>query len=507
MRRKLSTSIALIAGVLVMIWAVPAVSDADSGWLKEQPVRGCVVDVENLDPGSASPGVKAPSDGPPPELGGPVQAQTVVVDPGLEFNLVGAVGRRDQASGQGDPQVAFRTSSDGETWSDWMIMSLAPAPGDVSAQELMAEPFWVGHGRYMQFTTSGPVRDLKLSFVNSLGENTVADRITGVFKTVGATIARIGHTGSAVAQTSKPAIVTRSKWGADESLRRADPDFAPVKMAFVHHTVSGNNYSRSEAPAVVRAIYYYHVRGVGFNDLGYNFLIDRYGTIYEGRYGGVTAGVIGAQTFGFNTGSTGVALMGSFDSSSPPAASLAALKKLLAWKLDVHHVKPTSSARMTCRADEKYKAGQTVVLPAISGHRNANYTACPGAALYAKLPGIRISAANIGLPKIYSPTTSAALISPDGDGHEDATTIRFSASEKVNWQMRIAASDGTLVRSFSGLGTAPARVWNGKDGSGAVVPDGSYTVKVTANSSRGTARAALLDVAVDTEPPRIEDLV
>jgi len=77
----------------------------------------------------------------------------------------------------------------------------------------------------------------------------------------------------------------------------------------------------------------------------------------------------------------------------------------------------------------------------------------------------------------------------------------------VNWQMRIAASDGTLVRSFSGLGTAPARVWNGKDGSGAVVPDGSYTVKVTANSSRGTARAALLDVAVDTEPPRIEDLV
>ncbi len=149
-------------------------------------------------------------------------------------------------------------------------------------------------------------------------------------------------------------------------------------MAFVHHTVNGNSYSRSEARAVVRAIYYYHVRSVGFNDLGYNFLIDRYGTIYEGRYGGVTAGVIGAQTYGFNTGSTGVALIGSFGSSSPPAASLTALKKLLAWKLDVHHVKPTSSARMTCRADEKYDAGQTVVLPAISGHRNANFTSLPG---------------------------------------------------------------------------------------------------------------------------------
>ena len=153
MRRTLSTTVALIAGVLVMIWAVPAVSDADSGWLKEQPVRGRIVDVENLKPGSASPEVKAPSDGLPPELGGTVQTPTVVVVPGLEFNLVGAVGRRDQASGQGDPQVAFRTSADGESWSDWMILSLAPASGDVSAQELMAEPFWVGHGRYVQFTT------------------------------------------------------------------------------------------------------------------------------------------------------------------------------------------------------------------------------------------------------------------------------------------------------------------------------------------------------------------
>jgi flagellar hook assembly protein FlgD len=290
-------------------------------------------------------------------------------------------------------------------------------------------------------------------------------------------------------------------------LRRADPDFAPVKMAFVHHTVSGNSYSRGEAPAAVRAIYYYHVRSVGFNDLGYNFLIDHYGTIYEGRYGGVTAGVIGAQTFGFNTGSTGVALIGSFDSSSPPASSLTALKKLLAWKLDVHHAKPTSSARMTCRADEKYKAGQTVVLPAVSGHRNANYTACPGDALYAKLAGIRASAASRGLPKIYSPTVSATLISPDGDGYEDTATLSFSASESVAWKMRITASDGTLVRSFSDSGTSVSRTWNGRDGDGAVVTDGSHTVKITASSRRGTARAALLDVVVDTEPPRIEDLV
>ena len=133
-------------------------------------------------------------------------------------------------------------------------------------------------------------------------------------------------------------------------------------MAFVHHTASGNSYSRSQAPAVVRAIYYYHVKGAGFNDLGYNFLIDRFGTVYEGRYGGVSEGVVGAHTLGFNTSSTGVALMGTFTSSPPPSAALTSLKKLLAWKLDVHHVDPTASARMTCRASEKYNAGQVVKL-------------------------------------------------------------------------------------------------------------------------------------------------
>ena len=535
-RTTLRTSVALIAGVLVAIWAVPAVSDADSEWVDADPVRGRNVDVEQIAPGSVPSGVKRPVDELPPELDAAPQDQATaapdgaaevdraegagesvlwpdgwsdatIVDPGLEFNLLGAVGRRDQDAGPGDPEVVCRTSEDGETWSEWMTLSLEPAPGDVSEQALMAEPFWVGHGRYVQFTTNGPVEHLKLSFVNSLGEATVADRIEGGFRTAVASVARLGRADSAAALASKPTIVTRSQWGADESLRRADPDFAPVKMAFVHHTVSGNSYSRSQAPAVVRAIYYYHVRSAGFNDLGYNFLIDRYGTIYEGRYGGVTAGVVGAQTYGFNTGSTGVALIGSFSSSSPSAASLTALKKLLAWKLDVHHVKPTSSARMTCRADDKYDAGQTVMLPAISGHRNANYTACPGGGLYAKLPGIRTSVASRGLPKIYSLAASRALISPNGDGRADTTTIRFSASEKVNWQIRITASGGTVVRSFSGSATTVSRTWNGKDGGGALVPDGSYTVKVTASSSRGAARAALLEVVVDTEPPRIGSLV
>ncbi len=85
-------------------------------------------------------------------------------------------------------------------------------------------------------------------------------------------------------------IVTRAQWGADESLRRGSPSYATVKMAFVHHTDTGNDYTAADAPAIVRAIYAYHTQTLGWSDIGYDFLIDRFGTIYEGRYGGVARG-------------------------------------------------------------------------------------------------------------------------------------------------------------------------------------------------------------------------
>ena len=104
---------------------------------------------------------------------------------------------------------------------------------------------------------------------------------------------------------AEPPIVTRAGWGADEALRSGAPLYGVVRCAFVHHTVNGNTYSRSQAPALVRGIYYYPRRSNGWRDIGYNFLIDRFGTIYEGRYGGVAKAVIGAQVLGFNSMSTG----------------------------------------------------------------------------------------------------------------------------------------------------------------------------------------------------------
>ena len=362
MRRAALTTVGFLIGVLVLASVMPLAGDAGLRQ-KPKPVRGRTVAVGALTPGSRPAGVHPPSDAAPrprqkadgdrssdggraSDTGAEssthgdavVAADAIVLDAGMDFNLVGAVGRRAGGKYE-DAHVAVRTSLDGDVWSEWTTLTLESAPGDVSVRRLVAEPSWVGEARYVQFVSDGPVEGLELSFVNSLGETTLADRALDVVGKVVTALGRLWHADVAGATASKPTIVSRTAWGANESLRRADPDTAPVKMAFVHHTAGGNSYSRSQAPAVVRAIYY-HVKGAGFNDLGYNFLIDRFGTVYEGRYGGISEGVVGAHTLGFNTSSTGVALMGTFTSSPPSSAALTSLKKLLAWKLDVHHVNP-----------------------------------------------------------------------------------------------------------------------------------------------------------------------
>ena len=132
-------------------------------------------------------------------------------------------------------------------------------------------------------------------------------------------------------------------WNADESLRQAPPQYADaVRLAVVHHTAGSNAYTPAQAPAVVRAIELYHVKGNGWNDIGYNFLIDRFGTVYEGRYGGVDRNVVGAHALGFNHGSVGVAVIGTYVDTQPPARDRR-LARLLAWRLDLAHVDPLST--------------------------------------------------------------------------------------------------------------------------------------------------------------------
>jgi len=196
--------------------------------------------------------------------------------------------------------------------------------------------------------------------------------------------------GAAAAATAQPATVTREQWGARTPACTVDT--SPVlKMAFVHHTVNANDYSQAEAPNLVRAIQAFHMDGNGWCDIGYNFLVDRFGTAYEGRQGSLTSFAVGAHAAGFNTGSVGVAMLGSFDTYGPSSAALDSLERLVAWRLSTGGVDPTGRATMTSGGGPttKYPLGSVVSLDAMSGHRDTGITDCPGAALYAELPAIR----------------------------------------------------------------------------------------------------------------------
>ncbi|WP_097223011.1 MULTISPECIES: peptidoglycan recognition protein family protein [unclassified Streptomyces] len=193
----------------------------------------------------------------------------------------------------------------------------------------------------------------------------------------------------------RPGIVTRRGWGANEGLRESGFRYTKkVKAAFVHHTASGNNYRCSQAPSLIRSIYRYHVKSMGWRDIGYNFLIDKCGKIYEGRAGGVAKPVLGAHTLGFNSNSMGIAVLGSYGATKPSKSAVKAVARLTAWKLGLYRVNPKGKTYLTSAGSNLYRKGKKVRLNVISGHRDGFKTECPGRKLYGKLGSARSKAAH-----------------------------------------------------------------------------------------------------------------
>ncbi|MFD0078446.1 peptidoglycan recognition protein [Streptomyces sp. NPDC127166] len=192
----------------------------------------------------------------------------------------------------------------------------------------------------------------------------------------------------------QPKIITRKGWGADESIREKGFVYTKtIKAAFVHHSATGNNYTCKQAPSVLRSIYRYHVKSSGWRDFGYNFAVDKCGNIYEGRAGGVAKPVMGAHTLGFNTNSMGIAVLGTFSKSTPPAAVVTAVARLTAWKLGLHGVNPKGTSYLVSGGGNLFKKGTTVRFNSIAGHRDGFATECPGGRLYSKLGTARTSSA------------------------------------------------------------------------------------------------------------------
>ncbi len=196
----------------------------------------------------------------------------------------------------------------------------------------------------------------------------------------------------------RPPIVPRSRWlekdAPSQPPARYDDEIAAV---FVHHTDSPNGYDCADAPRIIRGLYTGQTGAKDWDDIGYNFLVDRCGTIYEGRAGGIDRAVTGAHTQGFNHRTTGIAALGTFTAGVPvPQAMTDAIAALAAWKLGLTDTDPRGSVKLTSSNSlSRYASGTTALLPTLAGHSDGFMTSCPGAALAERLPAIRELAARL----------------------------------------------------------------------------------------------------------------
>jgi hypothetical protein len=358
---------------------------------------------------------------------------------------------------QGSGRVLFRTRSLAGRWSAWRPAAPededGPDPGTREAKARpgwrLGNPWWVGPSDRIETRTIGRVSHVRVHVVWSQ-ERRLVQRVPAV--------------------TVAPAVVSRASWGANESIRRAPPSYATsIRGVTIHHTAGTNNYSRAQAPAIVKGIQLFHVQSNGWNDIGYNFLVDRFGTIYEGRFGGVDRNVIGAHARGFNTGSVGIALLGTYGSTTPSAAAQDAIARLIAWRLDLAHVDPVTSTAVTSTGSERFRPGARVVVRNVSGHRDTGLTSCPGNLLYGRLNALAAKARSIGLPKIFEPRV---------DEVENLFRFRARISSPVPWVVSIKTRAGVQIVQQTGTGTTVDWTWDAS-----VVPGGRYTWTISAGSA------------------------
>ncbi|MDQ3935369.1 MAG: N-acetylmuramoyl-L-alanine amidase, partial [Actinomycetota bacterium] len=197
--------------------------------------------------------------------------------------------------------------------------------------------------------------------------------------------------GSAGAQDPQPEIAPRSAWEGGQCQPRSAPAYREVKVAFVHHTVNANDYTAEQVPAMILGMCRYHRNSRGWNDLGYNFVADRFGRLWEGRAGGVDKAVVGAHTTGMNSQSFSVSNLGTYSEVPVSEEALQAMTRLIRWKLPLHG-QPTSGQVAVVSnggSGSHFEPGEEATLERVSGHRDANSTSCPGQVLYDQLPQLR----------------------------------------------------------------------------------------------------------------------
>jgi hypothetical protein len=379
------------------------------------------------------------------------------------FDLLGVRGARA-------PRLEVRVRRDGGRWSPWVPLAVHGdhAP-DTGSGERASDPVWAGGCDELQLRAARqPGATLRMHFV----------AVPAPRRSVLARAAAIPKQTTPQPGTPPP-IIPRASWGADAVPPRSPASYGVVQLAFVHHTVNANDYTPEQSASIVLGIAKYHRDTNGWNDIGYNFLVDRYGQVFEGRAGGVEAAVVGAHAQGYNDQSTGVAVIGTFSDAPIPEPAMAVLAQLLGWKMSLHGVPCEGGLTVLSGGGDlnRYVAGRPVSFQRICGHRDGDKTECPGNALYSQLPAIR----------------AAAGAAPAASGR--------SGSHTLTSKRRPSTSTGTVraTRSSSGGATVvvSAPGWASRVAS---TSSSSHLVEWLASMKAGWVRRATWAGMVDGTP-------
>ncbi len=271
-----------------------------------------------------------------------------------------------------------------------------------------------------------------------------------------------------------PNIISRNQWGAGNSMRCGGPSYGHgIRAAVVHHTATGNDYAPEDSAAIVRSIYAYHTMTLGWCDIAYNALVDRYGQVFEGRGGGITKDVLGSHTGGFNRDVWGVSMIGDFEEDPPPDITVKTLGRLLGWRMSLDRVNPLATVQLKSAGGQYtvVPSGSSVTLPEIFAHRDVGNTECPGRAGYEALDEIRAIAAAFNRPPDVTESLRGGAIlarweadggpvsplglptSPEAAGAGDARYVTFERGA-MYWSPDTGAQPltGAIYEAWASLG-------------------------------------------------------
>jgi uncharacterized protein with LGFP repeats len=299
------------------------------------------------------------------------------------------------------------------SWGPWYEAEALEGVGDGSSGPRGTEPVFIGRTTTVQIAVTRPAGAAPsatppsaerpgLGYLPATVEQPFAQNINAVLiSPPQAPVDSRPLPTAVIAPGVPPQIISRAQWGAEESMRCGDPRYDNgVRAGVVHHTAGSNDYAPQDSAGIIRSIYAYHTRTLGWCDIAYNALVDKYGQVFEGRAGGMDRPVEGSHTGGFNTDTWGVAMIGNFDVVPPTPIQLRNTGRLLGWRLAMDHVDPRGTVVLASAGGSftHFPRGATPTLPSIFTHRDVGNTDCPGNAAYAVMDRIRDIAARFNEP-------------------------------------------------------------------------------------------------------------